>query len=197
MFLIHLLKQNPICSYSRSTLWAANQTQTACERAVDHLQRHSSPSCLRLEYWPCRSGWRRPGTRSAAPGWCPWRLASRSGSRFRWWCGRWWWAAAPSPRGCAAADNETQRQRKFMEGYERSREYVKKTESQGHQTDIQLWAVVNKILHLISIEKMMNLWLLIISNCGWQFNLNAVTIKRTVLCLWRPLVHLNLNHLYQ
>lgn len=58
----------------------------------------------RYEYWPCRSGWRKPGTRSAAPGWCPWRLASRSGSRFHWWCGRWWWVAAPSPRGCAAAE---------------------------------------------------------------------------------------------
>jgi len=61
-------------------------------------------SASRGEYWPGRSGWRRPGTRSAAPGWCPWRLASRPGSRFRWWCGRWWWAAAPSPRGCAAEE---------------------------------------------------------------------------------------------
>ena len=157
MLQIHLLKQKPLCSCSRSTLWGANQTQTACERAVDHLRRHSSPSCLRLEYWPCRSGWRRPGTRSAAPGWCPWRLASRFGSRFRWWCGRWWWAAAPSPRGCAAVDNETQRQRKFMGGHER-----KKTESQRHQTDIQLWAIVNKILHLISIRwwiSRLKLWL--------------------------------------
>lgn len=55
---------------------------------------------------PCRSGWRRPWTRWAVPGWCPWRRGSGSGSPPRWWFWRWWWAAAPSPRGRATEVEE-------------------------------------------------------------------------------------------
>lgn len=65
-------------------------------------------------YWPCRSGWRRPETRSTVPGWCPWRLVSRSGSRFHWWCEQWWWGAAPSPRGCAAPEKTSRKKEVFF-----------------------------------------------------------------------------------
>lgn len=86
-------------------------------RAYDRLCPDFSIVSTTCEYWPCRSGWRKPGTRSAAPGWCPSHLVSRSGSRFHWWCERWWWAAAPIPRGCAAEERETEAEEELRKCY--------------------------------------------------------------------------------
>ena len=82
-------------------------------------------ACVVIRYWPCQSGWRKPGTRWAAPGWCPWRLASRSGSRFHWWCGRWWWVAAPSPRGCAAEKKKETRKAEEVKGRDGQRKSLR------------------------------------------------------------------------
>ena len=54
-----------------------------------------------IERSPGRSGWMRHGTRSSGPGWVPWRRASGSGSRPRWWWSPPSSSGAPSRPGCA------------------------------------------------------------------------------------------------